>query len=93
MSDDEIGNVRAAPTWPARVAAAHTVARELRALAAQSIDPELAAMISVPVLLLVGADSPDEIKADPEVVAGQPHIAHLTDPKSFADEVLAFLRD
>jgi pimeloyl-ACP methyl ester carboxylesterase len=77
----------------------------LRAFGAQALDPGWAAKISVPVLLLVGADSPDGIKANPEVVAaalpdarirvleGQAHMAHFTDPKSFADAVMSFLRD
>lgn len=105
MSEQEISGLKAAPTWPARVATVHTVPRELRAFGGQAFDPEWAARISVPVLLLVGADSPDEIKANPEVVAaalpdaririldGQAHMAHLTNPEVFADQVLAFLRD
>ena len=79
------------------MAAAHTVPREIREFGAHAFDPDVAAKIRVPVLLLVGADSPDEIKADPNVVAaalpdarihvlaGQAHMAHLTDPKSFAE--------
>jgi pimeloyl-ACP methyl ester carboxylesterase len=59
----------------------------------------------VPVLLVVGGASPDEIRADPEIVAaafpdarigvldGQAHIAHLTDPQAFAKQILSFLRD
>ena len=105
MSEEEISGLKAAPTWPARVAAAHTVPRELRAFGAQAFDPARAARIAVPVLLLVGADSPDEIKADPEIVAaalpdarihvleGQMHLAHLSDPQTFAGHVLAFLQE
>ena len=105
MSEEEISGLRAAPTWPARVGAAHTVPRALRAFGAQAFDPRRAAKISVPVLLLVGADSPEEIKADPELVAaalqdarirvlkGQTHLAHLSDPETFAEQVLSFLRD
>jgi len=105
MSEEEISGLKAAPTWPARVAAAHTVPRELRAFGAQAFDPGSAAKIAVPVLLLVGANSPDEIKADPELVAaalpdarirfleGQTHMAHLTDPETFAEQVMSFLRD
>ncbi len=105
VSDDEVGAIKAAPTWPARVAAAHTVPREIREFGAHAFAPDVAAKIRVPVLLLVGAESPDEIKADPNVVAdalpdasvhllpGQAHMAHLTDPSSFAEAVLAFLRD
>lgn len=105
MSEQEITGIKAAPTWPARVAAANTVPRELHAFAEQAFDPGRAAKVQLPVLLLVGADSPVEIKADPEVVAaalpdariqvldGQMHLAHLSDPKTFAEQVLAFLRD
>lgn len=105
LSEQEISAIKAAPTWPARVAAAGTVPRELRAFSGQAFDPAWAARIRVPVLLLVGADSPAEIKADPEVVAaalpdariqildGQMHMAHLNDPETFAGHVLAFLRD
>jgi hypothetical protein len=70
MTEHDIGGLQAAPTWVARVAAAYTVPRELRAFGAQAFDPEWAARIAVPVLLLVGEDRPAEIKADPDVVAG-----------------------
>jgi pimeloyl-ACP methyl ester carboxylesterase len=105
MSEAEIRGIMAAPTWPARVAAAPTVPRELRAFGEQAFDPAWAAQIAVPVLLLVGADSPEDIKADPEVVAaalpdatihvlqGQMHMAHLTDPETFAACVLSFLAE
>lgn len=104
MSDEEITTLQASPTWPARVAAAGTVPRELRAFGEHPFDPATAARIDVPVLLLVGENSPDEIRADPEIVAaalpdarvrvlaGQAHMAHLTAPETFADEVWSFLR-
>lgn len=104
MSDEELTTLQASPTWPARVAAAGTVPRELRAFGEHAFDPATAARIDVPVLLLVGENSPDEIKADPEIVAaalpdagvrvlaGQAHMAHLTAPETFADEVWSFLR-
>ena len=46
MSPEEISGVKAAPTWPARVAAAPTVPRELRAFGMQAFEPELAARIT-----------------------------------------------
>ena len=104
MSEEEIAALRAAPTWPARMAAAPTVPRELAAFGRQAFDPRWAARISVPVLLLVGGESPDEVRADPDVVAAalpdarirllerQMHMAHLTAPEVFAEEVLAFLK-
>ncbi len=105
VSDQEIADLRAAPTWPARVAAARTVPRELRGFGGQAFDPSWAARIAGPVLLLVGGESPAEIKADPDIVAaalpdarirvleGQMHLAHLTDPAAFADHILAFLSE
>ena len=103
MSADEISTLKAGPTWPARVAAAHTVPREIRAFGEQAFDPGRAAELAMPVLLLVGSDSPDEIRADPERVAealpdarigvldGQRHAAQLTAPQTFAEQVASFL--
>lgn len=103
MSEEEIAALKAAPTWPVRVAAAPTVPREVAAFGRQAFDPRWAARISVPVLLLVGGESPDEVRADPDVVAaalpdarvrvlgGQMHMAHLTAPETFSEEVLGFL--
>jgi pimeloyl-ACP methyl ester carboxylesterase len=105
MSDDEVGLIKASAAWPARVAAAPTVPRELRAFSEQAFNADWAARITVPVLLLVGGDTPDDIKADPQVVAaalpdarvtvlpGQMHMAHLTDPEGFAATMLSFLAE
>ena len=48
------GPFRSAPSWPGRVAAAHTVAREILGVTRARLDTEQAAKISVPVLLLIG---------------------------------------
>jgi pimeloyl-ACP methyl ester carboxylesterase len=105
MTEAEVDGLKAAPTWPIRVAAARTIPRELRAFEADVFDPAAAAGIDAPVLLLVGADSPAELQADPEVVAealpdaridvlaGQAHLAHLADPETFTAHVLAFVGD
>lgn len=105
MTEDEIRAVRSSPSWPARVAAARTVPREIEAFGGHAFDPSSAARIDVPVLLLVGGDSPDPTRADPEAVAaalpdtrihilpGQAHQAHLASPEAFADELLAFVAD
>ncbi|HEU4514718.1 MAG TPA: alpha/beta hydrolase, partial [Nocardioidaceae bacterium] len=70
----------------------------------QGLDPTMAARVRVPVLLLVGSDSPEDIKADPDVVAaalpnarihelpGQQHVAQLTAPELLTRTVLDFLR-
>ena len=103
-SEEEVALIRNAPTWSARVAAAHTVPRECRAFGGQGLDPAMAARVTAPTLLLVGSDSPDDIKADPDVVAaalpdarvqelaGQQHVAQLTAPDLLSRTVLDFLR-
>lgn len=105
LSEEEIAVIRASAAWPARVAAAATVPRELRAFSETAFNPDLAAHITVPVLLLVGERSPRDIKADPELVAaalpdarvtvlaGQTHMAHLSDPQGFAAALLSFLAE
>lgn len=103
-SEQEIAAIKAQPTWPARVATAPTIAREIRAVLEDRFDPEEARKITVPVLVVTGEESPDEIRDDPEavatalpdariaVLAGQQHFADVLDPALFADRVLAFLR-
>ncbi len=72
---------------------------------AATLDPAVAATITMPVLLLVGGDSPDHLTAGPETVAaalpdarivvidGQQHVAHHQIPDQFAEHVLGFLRN
>ena len=105
VSDADIRAIREQPTWPLRVGAAHTITREIRAFRADTFDAEQAGRISVPVLVLAGGDSPDEIKDDPEtvvaalpdarlvVIEGQEHLADVLVPEVFAQHLLAFLRD
>jgi pimeloyl-ACP methyl ester carboxylesterase len=105
MPDEELAVYRALPAWQARIAAAPTIGRELRAETEALFDPGRAATITVPVLMLVGGDSPDVIKRDHDTVAaalpdarvtildGQQHIAIDLVPEVFAGHVLAFLRD
>jgi len=104
MPDEELARYRALPAWQARIAAAHTITREIRAESEAAVDPAQAANITVPTLMLVGGDSPDHLKADSETVAaalpdvrittldGQRHIAMDLIPEVFAEHVVAFLR-
>ena len=104
-TDDEIATVKAAPSWPGRVASAHTVPREIRAFGEQALDPAQAARIGIPVLLLVGSESPDAIQGRPREVAaalpdariveleGQGHMANITAPELTARVLLEFLDD
>lgn len=103
MSDEDLKAFKAAPSWPGRVAAAHTITREVRAETGARLDPELVGRITVPVLLLTGENSSDPSKADIEAVAaalpdarivvleGQEHVADVLVPEVFAEQLLAFL--
>jgi pimeloyl-ACP methyl ester carboxylesterase len=102
---EELQQLRAAPSWPKRVAAAQTVAREARAEEAWHLDPERLAAVTTPTLLLLGDQSPawasegtEQIRAAlpnarVAILPGQAHMAHLTAPELLADEIARFLSD
>jgi pimeloyl-ACP methyl ester carboxylesterase len=103
MSDEDMAALRSAPSWPGRVAAAHTVTREISGETQAPLEPEQAAKINMPVLLLTGEESTDPAKAQVGAVAaalpdvrllvlsGQQHIADILDPATFAMHLLGFL--
>jgi pimeloyl-ACP methyl ester carboxylesterase len=86
------------------MAAVHTIARELDAIAAAPLDPARAAAIAAPTLLLVGGDSSDPSASEVgsvaaalpdariEVLEGQTHVADVLAPELFARSLLEFLR-
>jgi pimeloyl-ACP methyl ester carboxylesterase len=100
---DQLALMKTLPAWPARVAAAHTIVRELKAHERYAFDPA-SARVTAPTLLLLGGDSPpffaqglERVKqgvphAQLVVLPGQQHVAIDTAPELFAREVLAFLR-
>jgi pimeloyl-ACP methyl ester carboxylesterase len=103
MPDSELVMLRSLSNWAARVAAAHTIPREMRAADAYEFDDARFAAMSTPTLMLVGGDSPPFLKRATEVVAGalsssqmvvmagQQHTAMNTAPDLFLREVLSFL--
>ena len=105
MSDEDMAAFKAAPSWPGRVAAAHTITHEIRGELTAKLDPDLARTITVPVLLVTGEDSSDPAKAHAETVAGvlrdarlivlegQQHVADALDPELFAARVVPFLQN
>jgi pimeloyl-ACP methyl ester carboxylesterase len=105
MPAHELEALQKSPSWPARLAAAPTLPRELRAHERYRFDPERFRNFSVPTLLLVGGDSPRFFKAAIDllhasltdsrmvVLSGQQHIAMETAPELFADEIAKFLRE
>ena len=58
LTSAEVAQIRDSPVWPERVAAVHTIAREIRAEEGYAIEPERFARLDIPVLLLLGGESP-----------------------------------
>ncbi len=95
--------MRSLPVWQARVAAAHTIPRELLASDTYRFDPERFGDLGIPTLLLLGGDSPatfgeaekavDGALPDSRIVVmpGQGHAAMDTATDLFTSEVLRFL--
>ncbi len=104
MSDEDMAVFKSAPSWPGRVAAAHTITREIRGELTARLDPARAGNITVPVLLVTGEHSSDPSKRDVSVVAaalpdarvlvldGQEHVADVLAPEHFAVGVVPFLQ-
>lgn len=104
MTDEQLDRYRAAPSWQSRTALAAVNVREARAEDAYEIDAARFGGLRVPTLLLVGSDSPPEMRATVEGVAaalpdsrievlpGQQHIAHRTAPDLLASKIIAFVR-
>ena len=96
--------LRSLPNWQARVAAAHTIPREMRGSEGYVFEPERFRQLRVPTLLLLGGDSPPFFRAAIEsvhatlpnsqivVLPGQQHTAINTAPALFVGEVLRFLQ-
>lgn len=101
MPEAEIAILREQPTWPSRVAAAHTLPRELGV--SLNLDPREVAGLRVPTLVIVGADSPAFVQEGTRMVAGalpecvvvvlegQQHVADQLIPDEFAAHVREFL--
>ncbi|HKG56989.1 MAG TPA: alpha/beta hydrolase [Candidatus Limnocylindrales bacterium] len=103
MTNADIDAYRANPVWPARVAAAHTIVRELEAELSAAAGLDALAGVRQPVLQVLGGDSLpafgeatealDARLADGRVVVidGARHAAHHTHPDRFVAEVEAFI--
>ncbi len=103
VAEDQIEVMRAQPAWEARLAAAPTIPRELRAANEQRFDPAAFEGLDVPTLVLRGgASRPSFMEAAATVAAGLPdarlvtmpgqgHTAMDTATELFVSEVLGFL--
>jgi pimeloyl-ACP methyl ester carboxylesterase len=103
MPPHEVELMQRAPDWPARVAAAHTIPRELEGAVAYRFEPARFTLLMTPTLLLVGGESPPIFTAATAalhavlpgsriaVLPGQQHAAISAAPALFLAEVLGFL--
>jgi pimeloyl-ACP methyl ester carboxylesterase len=103
LPPDQIARAKADVSWPGRIAAAHTIVRESRAETDLRFEPARFAGLRPPTLLLTGTESPRELIESTDRLAaalpgvrvrtmhGQGHVAMLTDPHRFVDELLRFL--
>jgi pimeloyl-ACP methyl ester carboxylesterase len=105
MPEDHLALLTGDPSWPGRVAAAHTLVRECRAEEAYRFDPARFADLHVPTLLMAGEQSPPEMakctvalaaalpRARVVTLAGEGHVAMTSAPELFARELLAYLHE
>jgi pimeloyl-ACP methyl ester carboxylesterase len=103
MPPHELQKMQEAPNWPARVAAAHTLVREVEVADTYRLDEDRVRRVTVPTLLLLGGDSPQIFRLPIEklsatmpnsrlvVLPGQQHIAMDTAPDLLVREVMRFL--
>lgn len=105
MPASDQAQFRASPAWPARLAAAQTLPRELRAHEQYRFEPDRFKGLTRPTLLMTGSDSPSIFTTAIDILSttlpdyqvavlpGQQHIAMDTAPDLFVREVLAFLNE
>ncbi len=103
MSDEALDRYRAEPVWPARVAAAHTILREIEAEVTAPAGLDALAAVAVPVLLIVGGTSRSPFGIGTDALANRladatvvriddaAHAAHHTHVPEFVAAVEAFL--
>lgn len=100
---DDLEAYRQTPLWAPRVAAAHTIPREIRAEEAYVPSQDAFRALTVAVLYLIGSESPDWARRGADtirslvpgtrlaVLAGQGHMATVTAPQLLVDEVTDFV--
>lgn len=105
VPEREFQLLRAAPAWASRLASAHSIPREIRAHEAYRFRPERFTSLKIPMLLLLGGDSPPFFAAALDLVRsalpharlavlpGQRHVAMDTAPDLFTKAVLEFLEE
>lgn len=93
IGEDAVAALRPTPMWQARLAAAHTLAREARAANAYRARPERLAAIGAPVRFLLGSETTAALPGSDLVeLAGHGHAALDADPPLFAEICAEWLR-
>lgn len=99
----EIAAMQAGLHWPGRIAAAHTIHRELQSIDHYVLEPSRFHGLRIPVLLLLGGESPSRRHliaemlhqtltcSEIKILPGQQHSAMRTAPGLFVHEVVKFL--
>jgi len=103
LPPETVEYMRSQPAWQARVDAAHTIPRELRAVKAYRFDPQRFGDLGVPTLVLSGGESPAALRRAAEavdealpdsrsvVMTGHGHAAMDTGTELFTSEVFRFV--
>jgi pimeloyl-ACP methyl ester carboxylesterase len=103
MEEAQVAALRSQPGWAERIVLAPTLPRELRAVRRYRFDVSRFESLRIPVLLLLGGDSPRRYFEAAALLAsglpnvrcvelpGQQHNAITTAPSLFSREVLRFL--
>ena len=103
MPEEDLDRLKQSPLWPHIVALAPTLPPELDALGGYEFEASRFATLNIPVLLLVGSESPPPLREVTNALAhvvpnarvkelvGQHHGANLAAPELFVSEVAKFL--
>jgi pimeloyl-ACP methyl ester carboxylesterase len=102
LSEEEINHLKSQPAWQNRIAAAHTVPRELRNVPSNRF-LEKAKTVDAPTLVLIGGETPKPFKVSADAWAsalpnaklnhleGQGHGAEMFAPRVVAEHIITFL--
>ena len=103
VSEEDIERLKQSPIWQHTVSLVPSLASELDAAAGYEFDASRYSTLDVPLLLLLGSDSPPMLREVSEALAdvvpdvrmtelkGQQHAANFDAPELFAAEVKGFL--
>jgi pimeloyl-ACP methyl ester carboxylesterase len=102
LSDHQVASMRGRPEWAGRLAAVHTLPRELRTEPTITLSEDDLRSITVPVLFLIGGQNEDRLLPQATelcsllrdgriaVLPGQGHMAMDTAPEILADAITSF---